>query len=177
MSYRRPSYERWSPSEVCCWLRTSGFADITDLFNAKGVQGCDLVRVDDAFLQSRIGIGNPQIRAKLLEAIDTLIGRAGTKRTPPKATDSSAPAPPPMRRGVTMPSGVGTASGKPPSVDEVHPAQLQANPRRSLTQTTLLPAGGASTPVEKISAQELLHSGATFSGWIRKQGGSVRTCK
>lgn len=71
-----------------------------------------------------------------------------------------------------MPAGMGSQM----AADNPQPMTLQ---QRKLSATASMASfpPDATIPVKKISAQELMVSGSSYGGWIRKQGGSVRTCK
>lgn len=189
------TFETWSHAEVCFWLRTSGFANLTDKFSELNLVGSDLKWIDDHFLQAKVGVRDAKQRTDVLAAVDALLASAGCKRNSgsPNSHVGVAPQQQPSKSGSlqrmqTVPSNLGTSVGR-HIVEEKGPRSpnaLHSSTKRPSLQhiSAAGPAGKSSTmpsgsqPPRGVSAQQLMADGTMdCCGWIRKQGGSVRTCK
>eukprot|EP00117_Sycon_ciliatum_P013900 scpid29876/ scgid14383/ SH3 domain-binding protein 2 len=214
--------ENWSHAEVCLWLRTSGFVNLTDKFSQLNIVGSDLKMLDDGYLHAKLGIADPLVRYSVLSAVDSLLAKAGLKRgmsyhsggcAQPAApgqrpNQPNLPSRPSVMRGQTVPASLGSAStmvasntttantrtaddhqGQQRSLSYTQSASsIQHAPhashhnaqgkRQSLGSVKTGTMSAGVKPSLGVSAQQLMADGhMDCCGWIRKQGGSVRSWK
>ena len=141
--------------EVSNWLGEIHLSNLIPNFERQGITGAQLAIITDLELRERLRITKPAEIMALRGAINHLL-------------ETSI-------RTVSRKASVGTS--------KCPPKERFENDKRPKT----LPRGNLQAPPEKIvyrqpqlivgSAQELLDANCKFSGWIRKQGGGIKSCK
>lgn len=151
------NFQQWDMEQVSNWLGEIHLSNLIPNFERQGITGAQLAVITDHDLRERLRITKPAEIMALRGAINHLMDVS--KRASRKVSSGSGGYPKNERKGSF------------------------GNDKRPKT----MPRVSTTAPAEKIvyrqpqlmqgSAQELLDANCKFSGWIRKQGGGIKSCE
>ena len=144
----------WTVDDVCRWLISINMSSVSTKMEMGGIDGERLLMLNEASLTQQLKITNPSQKVALMAAIDTLRGTVVTQRSRTMAPKESRVAPSSERNRASS------------------TGQQNKPARKSSTKAT--------PPLQTVviaPAPKLLDEYCNHSGWIRKRGGSHKSCE
>ena len=144
----------WTVDDVCRWLISINMSSVSTKLELGGIDGERLLMLSESSLAQQLKITNPSQRIALMAAIDNLRGTVVTQR-------SKTMVPKESRATASSERSRASSTGQ------------QNKPRKSSSTK-------ARPPIQTVviaPAPKLLDEYCNHSGWIRKRGGSHKTCE
>lgn len=167
MTLNLQNFRKWDEDDVSRWLGQISLSNLIPNFERVGIKGIDLDALDESYMREHLRITKPAEMMALKGAISTLVDAASNN--PPRrksAVPRSVQGVEKRERTLSFEKGVSKG------VPHVIPATLPWN----YTVSTDRPST-REPQLMNVSATQLLDDNCRFTGWIRKQGGSYKSCK
>lgn len=148
----------WTVDDVCRWLISINMASVSTKLEMAGIDGERLLMLNETSLTQQVKITNPSQKVALLAAINVLKGSMA-----------------PQRSRTMAPTETHASSSSERSRSSSTGNQNKPSTRKSLTSTTKHRPPPQAVVI--APAPKLLDEYCNHSGWIRKRGGSHKTCE
>ena len=176
------NYSQWSVEEVTNWLETINLHSLIPAFEKLNITGPDLPQLDDAFMRENLHITKPAEMAALKGALSALTdpGVPVVPLTASKPTNrkvSNQPGKPVERERSGSFDGKKTYPQMTRNMSTFNPTTMPRNFTVSSGEKELVSGTREPRLKKGASAPEVLDDRCRYSGWIRKQGGSYKSCE
>ena len=181
-------YATWSIEDVSTWLSHINLSSLIPVFERLGINGSQLVQIDEQFIKERLRMSKPSEVTALWGAISSL------KESSPPSQPPHIPAGGTRRVSAQVHTGgVSALHGRPQSISASSASRIRTNsydkakglpvpgipgPSKTLpTRTLSTPPGGFRQPMLASGTAQALLEDCRHCGWIIKQGGGYKSCK
>ena len=164
-------YQQWSVDDVSNWLVTIHLSNLVPVFERHDISGVTLPYVDETFMKDRLRMAKPAEVASLKGALAHLLESAEAQLQYPHR--KPIPRPPPQAQKATRPGEGGVM--KSPPVPMRQKSSTMPNKKNFFVPTAEVQLREPQLVI--APAQDLLDDHCKHSGWIKKQGGSHKSCE